>query len=147
MCSYWVGLGFHYTSGDIQWRFPIAFQSVFTIIMYVYDSSTIAVPVDMVSNVICRLICMWVFRMPESPRWLVGRGRHAEAIAVLAYLDDVPVDNAEVLETWKGIVDSASQSVGDFALGELLHHGRMQHFRRTSLGFLVQCFQQISGCK
>lgn len=101
----------------------------------------------MVSNQLCRLICMWVFRMPESPRWLVGRGRHAEAIAVLAYLDDVPVDNAEVLETWKAIVDSASQSVGDFALGELLHHGRMQHFRRTSLGFLVQCFQQISGCK
>lgn len=126
MCSYWVGLGFYYTSGDIQWRFPIAFQSVFTIIM---------------------LVCMWVFRMPESPRWLVGRGRHEEAIAVLAYLDAVPVDNSEVLETWKGIVDSASQSAGDFALGELFHHGRMQHFRRTALGFLVQCFQQISGCK
>jgi hypothetical protein len=23
----------------------------------------------------------------------------------------------------------------------------MQHFRRTALGVLVQCFQQISGCK
>jgi len=33
MFSYWVGLGFYYTSGDIQWRFPIAFQAVFTIIM------------------------------------------------------------------------------------------------------------------
>jgi MFS family permease len=33
MCSYWVGLGFYYTSGDIQWRFPIAFQAIFTIIM------------------------------------------------------------------------------------------------------------------
>jgi MFS family permease len=33
MCSYWVGLGFYYTTGDIQWRFPIAFQSIFTIIM------------------------------------------------------------------------------------------------------------------
>jgi len=36
MCSYWVGLGFYYTTGDIQWRFPIAFQSIFTIIMYVH---------------------------------------------------------------------------------------------------------------
>jgi len=36
MCSYWVGLGFYYTSGDIQWRFPIAFQAIFTIIMYVH---------------------------------------------------------------------------------------------------------------
>jgi len=85
-----------------------------------------------------RLACMWIWHLPESPRWLVGQGRHAEAIAVLSALDDKPVDDPEVLETWKGIVDSAAQSEGDFAFKELFHHGRMQHFRRTCLGVLVQ---------
>ena len=87
---------------------------------------------------------MWIWRLPESPRWLVGQGRHAEAIAVLAALDDKPVDDPEILDTWKGIVDSAAQSEGDFAFGELFHHGRVQHFRRTCLGVLVQCVLSFS---
>ena len=94
-----------------------------------------------------RLACMWIWRLPESPRWLVGQGRHVEAIAVLAALDDKPVDHPEVLDTWKGIVDSASQSEGDFAFGELFHHGRVQHFRRTCLGVLVQCVLSFSSRK
>lgn len=77
----------------------------------------------------------------------MGKGRHEEAIAVLAVLDDKDVHDEDVLSTWKGIVDSAAQSEGEFAFKELFHHGRMQHFRRTALGVLVQCFQQISGCK
>jgi len=90
---------------------------------------------------------MWIWRLPESPRWLVGQGRHAEAIAVLAALDDKPVDDPEILDTWKGIVDSAAQSEGDFAFGELFHHGRVQHFRRTCLGVLVQCVLSFSSRK
>jgi hypothetical protein len=35
MISYWVGLGFYYTSGQIAWRFPVTFQCVFTFAMYV----------------------------------------------------------------------------------------------------------------
>lgn len=89
---------------------------------------------------------MAVFRLPESPRWLAGRGRHEEAIAVLAALDGKPVDDPEVIETWKGIVDSISQSEGEFAVKVLFQHGRMQYFRRTCLGVLAQCFQQICGC-
>lgn len=40
-----------------------------------------------------------------------------------------------------------AQSVGDFALKELLTHGTTQHFRRTMLGVLAQAFQQLSGIK
>lgn len=90
---------------------------------------------------------MWGFRSPESPRWLAAKGRHAEAIAVLAALQNAPVDDPEVLRTWTGIVELNAQSVGDFAIKELWSHGTTQHFRRTMLGILAQAFQQLSGIK
>jgi hypothetical protein len=34
MCSYWIGLAFYYTEGQISWRFPVTFQCVFTFAMY-----------------------------------------------------------------------------------------------------------------
>lgn len=126
MCSYWVGLAFYYTEGQIAWRFPVTFQCIFTFAM---------------------LFAMWGFRSPESPRWLASKGRHAEAIAVLAALQNSPVDDPEVLRTWTGIVELNAQSVGDFAIKELGTHGTTQHFRRTMLGILAQAFQQLSGIK
>ena len=35
MVSYWIGLAFYYTSGQIAWRFPVTFQCVFTFAMYI----------------------------------------------------------------------------------------------------------------
>lgn len=126
MTSYWIGLAFYYTEGQIAWRFPVTFQSVFTFAM---------------------LGAMYFCKSPESPRWLASKGRHAEAIAVLAALQNAPVDDPEVLRTWTGIVELNAQSVGDFAIKELVTHGRTQHFRRTLLGILAQAFQQLSGIK
>lgn len=94
-----------------------------------------------------RLGAMWAFRAPESPRWLAAKGRHAEAIAVLAALQNAPVTDAEVLRTWTGIVELNAQSVGDFALKELATSGPAQHLRRTLLGVLAQAFQQLTGIK
>jgi hypothetical protein len=90
---------------------------------------------------------MWFCKAPESPRWLAAKGRHEEAIAVLAALQNAPVDDPEVLRTWTGIVELNAQSVGDFALKELVTNGPTQHLRRTLLGVLAQCFQQLSGIK
>jgi hypothetical protein len=33
MISYWIGLAFYYTSGQIAWRFPVTFQCIFTFAM------------------------------------------------------------------------------------------------------------------
>jgi hypothetical protein len=81
---------------------------------------------------------MWFCRAPESPRWLASKGRHEESIAVLAALQNAPVDDAEVLRTWTGIVELNAQSVGDFAIKELFTNGPAQHFRRTMLGIAAQ---------
>ena len=81
---------------------------------------------------------MWFCRAPESPRWLASKGRHEESIAVLAALQNAPVDDPEVLRTWTGIVELNAQSVGDFAIRELFTNGPAQHLRRTLLGIAAQ---------
>lgn len=93
------------------------------------------------------LFAMWIWRSPESPRWLASKGRHEESIAVLAALENKPVDDPDVLRTWTGIVELNAQSVGDFALKELTTNGPTQHLRRTILGVLAQAFQQLTGIK
>ncbi|WVO14659.1 hypothetical protein L204_102296 [Cryptococcus depauperatus] len=125
MISYWMDLAFFYTTGSISWRFPIAFQILFVLIM---------------------VFCMYVFRLPESPRWLASKERYAESLAVLAALDNTTVNDPKVINTFHGICDTiAAEHVGGFKFREIFSHGKTQNFRRTLLGVGAQCFQQICG--
>lgn len=125
MISYWINVGFYFVNNSACWRFPLAFQIVFAVIM---------------------IACIYGFRLPDSPRWLVAKGRYAEAIAVLAALDNTSVDDPEVRQTFHGILDAVTQEAqGTFSIKELLSNGKSQHLRRTLLGAAAQCFQQIGG--
>lgn len=125
MLSYWIDLGFYFTTSSIQWRFPIAIQILFAVAM---------------------IGGMYGLKLPESPRYLVRAGKNDEALAVLAALADAPVTDPEVLQTWRGICDvTAIEGAHAFKFGELLTHGKTQNFRRTMIGILAQCFQQICG--
>jgi len=63
MVTYWVDYGFYFLSGPVRWCLPIAFQSFFIIII---------------------MICL--LYLPDSPRWLAMRGRHAEVRDVIERL-------------------------------------------------------------
>jgi hypothetical protein len=106
--------------------------------MHLYFCHVSLFPVQFDMKLILRVGGMIFLRVPESPRWLVAKGRHAEALAVLAALDGTTVTDPLVQKTWRGIVDAVRHSAGDFAIKELFTHGRSQHFRRTMLGVGAQ---------
>jgi hypothetical protein len=62
--SNWMTYGFSFLEGSISWRFPIAFQLVFSVLLIT------TVP--------------W---LPESPRWLLAHGYEEEGVAVLVALE------------------------------------------------------------
>jgi hypothetical protein len=92
MIAYWIDYGFYFLSGSVRWRFPIAFQSFFTII-----------------------VIIGLLYLPDSPRWLAMRGRHAEARDVTAKLLGKKEDDPEVeqeLKVVRGALEVQSKGAG-----------------------------------
>ncbi|KAK8145161.1 hypothetical protein G3M48_004829 [Beauveria asiatica] len=124
MIAYWVDFGFYFLQGSVRWRFPIAFQSLFT------------------------LIVMWgLMYLPESPRWLAMHGRMDEAAAVTGRLLGKPAEHEETRQEMQTIIDGieAQGAQGKFNNKELLTGGPSQNLRRTLIGVAAQFGQQICG--
>lgn len=114
--------GFYFLDpNDIAWRFPLAFQIFF-----------------------CIFILAFVLSLPESPRWLVYKGRDEDARQVLAALSDLDVNDKTVEAEFNAIKDTVIEaSKGSFR--DLFTMGEDRHFHRTVLAYVNQMFQQISG--
>ncbi|CCX15963.1 Similar to Sugar transporter STL1; acc. no. P39932 [Pyronema omphalodes CBS 100304] len=126
LISYWLNYGVSFTGTDVVWRFPIAFQLIFAII-----------------------IIAGMLVLPESPRWLLARDMHEEGTRVISALYDQPEDSEVVQREKRIIMDAmmASGQVGNKArFSDLLTRGKTQHLRRCILGASSQIMQQIGGC-
>jgi len=62
--SNWMTYGFSFAHGSIAWRFPIAFQLLFSAVLL--------------------LTIPW---LPESPRWLLAHGYTEQGVSILAALE------------------------------------------------------------
>ncbi|KAG1852342.1 general substrate transporter [Suillus tomentosus] len=122
--AYLVDLALFFVNwSSAQWRVPIALQLVFEIIM---------------------VTCIGF--LPESPRWLVKRGRNAEAMAVISAMEDKPLSDPEVQRTYYGIREAvAVEASSQGSLRELTTGGPSQNFRRTVIAVVYMMMQQLTG--
>lgn len=123
--SYWVDFAFYFTEkyGEVSFRFPIAFQCIFPIV-----------------------IIFFIFKLPESPRWLMAKGRDEEARIVFAALYDVPCEHPLVTQQMEEIKVSLNmEQKKSNSAWLMLKQGKLRHFQRVNLAGWAQIMQQICG--
>ncbi|CDS82086.1 probable sugar transporter [Sporisorium scitamineum] len=119
--AYWIDFGcFFLEPSEASWRLPLALQLVLILPTFVTAF------------------------LPESPRWLMLKGREEEARCVVAALDDVPVDDPIVGKKLREI-EASLVAARTTRISDLFTNGPERNFHRTVLGFISQMFQQISG--
>ncbi|RJE22833.1 Sugar and other transporter [Aspergillus sclerotialis] len=120
--SYWINYGFAWIGEkEVAWRFPLAFQILFAVIIFTS-----------------------ILNLPESPRWLVMQGRDDEALEILEYLNELPRDDPYIQTEYKSIKATVVEmSKGSYR--SLFDMSEYREFHRVALAYVNQMFQQISG--
>ncbi|KAK5942697.1 hypothetical protein PMZ80_005263 [Knufia obscura] len=121
MISYWLDFALSFAPGQVAWRFPIAFQLVFAII-----------------------ILTFILELPESPRWLILKGHEDEALNVLGALSDKSPDDHYIQSEFAAIKDTVLLQK-DTKFSDMFTMTEDRHFHRVVLAYVNQMFQQISG--
>ena len=85
-----------------------------------------------------------LFFLPDSPRWLLLKGRRTEAANVIARLAGTSPDDPTAQAELKSVEDAlAVQTSAGFSV--LLERGSSQNLQRTLIAIAAQFFQQIGG--
>lgn len=123
MIAYWFDFGLSFINTSIAWRFPVALQIVFALIVLLATSG-----------------------LPESSRWLVAKGRHDEARTVLSRVHNLPEDD-ETVQHILGMQQFEAAATGDpVKFSDLFTRGKTAYMQRMLIGASTQMYQQLSGC-
>ncbi|KAL4964866.1 sugar porter family MFS transporter [Aspergillus stella-maris] len=119
----WINFGCSKSSiPSVQWRVPLAIPILFPLI-----------------------ICASVFRLPESPRWLVSKRRIQEATDTLARLNGLENTN-ELIRHEISLIQAAIESAPSVSLKEVLDpNDRHRLAYRLALCLSIQTLQQLVG--
>lgn len=111
----WIG------DREVAWRFPLAFQIIFAVIIFTS-----------------------IMNLPESPRWLVMQGRDEEALDILQALYVKSRDDPFIKTEFAAIKETVLEmSKGSFR--SLFKMSEYREFHRVVLAYVNQMYQQISG--
>lgn len=119
--SAWFNLGMSFTTGSVSWRLPLAMSALWALVVL------LVVPM-----------------LPESPRWLLLKGRTAEAREVLAALEGTDPDSLLVQASMTQISESI-EAVGQGRFADVFKNGELRLFNRACLACAGQMFQQLTG--
>ncbi|KAF9887915.1 hypothetical protein FE257_009437 [Aspergillus nanangensis] len=121
--AYFFVFGLSYTDGPLSWRLPIAGQILPAL-----------------------AICVLVFGVPESPRWLVKQGRADESTGILAYVFGLPEDDPYVVSERDGMLNAvAIEEENPFRWSQILKPDAVKTNYRIGLAFLVLFMNQWAG--
>ncbi|KIW83182.1 hypothetical protein Z517_02427 [Fonsecaea pedrosoi CBS 271.37] len=123
--AYWMNYGFFHLTGQVVWRFPVAFQAAF------------AIPT-----------IFGLFWLPESPRWLYSKNRNEEADIVMSALKGLPIEH-EVIQAERSEILAAialEDHFGEYSLKTIFYDRSGQKIpQRMALVFIIQMIQQLPG--
>uniref|UniRef100_A0A060TBT6 ARAD1B17908p n=1 Tax=Blastobotrys adeninivorans TaxID=409370 RepID=A0A060TBT6_BLAAD len=119
--SQYLDLGLYFVDSSASWRFPLAFPSIFGLI-----------------------IVTLILKCPESPRWLIKMGRIEDAKHVLAALNDLPVDDPQVIDNVHNVQMSLEET-GKGRFRDIFTNGPNRIGHRALLASGLQMFMQMCG--
>ncbi|GMF76446.1 unnamed protein product [Aspergillus oryzae] len=122
--AYWVVFGMSHAADSVQWRFPVALQIFFALV-----------------------VAAGAMMLPDSPSWFVMRGLDKEACEVLGKLKGTSPDSDQVLHDFnflKQDMESSKNTQSNWKT--VFTFGKTQEFQRLLIGCSGQFFQQFTGC-
>lgn len=117
-----LDFGLSFKDSSMAWRLPAAFPVILSVAVFVF-----------------------IIFLPESPRWLIRRGRISEAQETLATLENRALDDREIEMRIEEMQASFSLAGNQKALAQLFSMGPQRTSHRAFLAMAAMTFLQLTG--